>query len=507
VNLFADMGAQPATLKTGLVVATKTADTTPPSSVITSGLDGQTLADGAKLTISGTASDVGGVVAGVEVSTDGGATWRPATGKTSWSFTWIAHGSPTANVKTRAVDDSGNLENPGTGAKVAISCPCSIWGNNVIPDVPDSGDAGSVELGLKFSSETSGTITGVRFYKSTNNKGTHSGNLWTATGQLLASATFSGETASGWQTVAFSTPVSIIANTSYVISYFAPQGHYAQASGYMYPHPSPMPAGNGSVDSSPLHAPRNTPTLGNGLYMYAASSSFPVNTYNAENYWVDVTFQPAAVTTPAVASTTPAGGATGVAVSVAPSATFNQAVSASSITFTLKDPSNNPVNGTTSYNTSTHTATFTPAAALAYSTGYTAAVSGATNSTGQTMTTPYTWTFTTAAAPTAPVVTSTTPAPGTSGVSTKIKPAATFNQAVSASSITFTLKDANNIPVTGTTSYNTSTNTVTFTPSAALNVSTAYTATVSGATNSTGQTMTTPYTWTFTTAAKRGGGP
>jgi hypothetical protein len=123
------------------------------------------------------------------------------------------------------------------------------------------------------------------------------------------------------------------------------------------------------------------------------------------------------------------------------------------------------------------------------------------------MTTPYTWTFTTAAAPTAPVVTSTTPAPGTSGVSTKIKPAATFNQAVSASSITFTLKDANNIPVTGTTSYNTSTNTVTFTPSAALNVSTAYTATVSGATNSTGQTMTTPYTWTFTTAAKRGGGP
>jgi hypothetical protein len=50
---------------------------------------------------------------------------------------------------------------------------------------------------------------------------------------------------------------------------------------------------------------------------------------------------------------------------VAPSATFNQAVSASSITFTLFDTRKNPDNDTTIEHTSTLTATFTPAAALA----------------------------------------------------------------------------------------------------------------------------------------------
>jgi len=33
------------------------------------------------------------------------------------------------------------------------------------------------------------------------------GNLWTTSGTLLATATFSNETASGWQEVTFATPV------------------------------------------------------------------------------------------------------------------------------------------------------------------------------------------------------------------------------------------------------------------------------------------------------------
>ena len=501
VNLFADMDAQPATLMAGLVAATKSTDATAPSSVITSGLNGQTLADGVKITIGGTASDAGGVVAGVEISTDGGATWHPATGKNTWTYSWIAHGSPTANVKTRAVDDSGNLETPGAGVTVEISCPCSIWGTNVIPDVVDSGDTGSLELGLKFSSDTAGTVTGVRFYKSTNNTGTHSGSLWTLAGQRLATATFTGETASGWQSVTFSTPVAITANTTYVVSYFAPQGHYSQATGYMHPHPSPIPAGRSSVDSAPLHALRNTPTSGNGLYAYSGSSAFPSNSFNAENYWVDVMYMNGAATTPSVASTTPAAGATGVAVSTAPSATFDQAVTPSSITFTLKDSGNNFVTGATSYNSATNRATFTPASALAYSTTYTATVSGATTAAGKTMTTPASWTFTTAATPTVPTVTSTSPAAEATGVAVGTAPTATFDQAVTSSSITFTLRDSGNNPVAGSSSYDSEGDTVKFTPTGALANSASYTATVSGATNSAGMTMAAPRTWTFTTAA------
>ena len=88
---------------------------------------------------------------------------------------------------------------------------------------PTPGSASAVEVGVKFTSDVSGTVTGIRFYKASKNTGTHVGNLWTASGRKLASATFTGETASGWQQVTFSSPVSINANTTYVASYFAPR--------------------------------------------------------------------------------------------------------------------------------------------------------------------------------------------------------------------------------------------------------------------------------------------
>ena len=91
-----------------------------------------------------------------------------------------------------------------------------------------------VEVGVKFTSDVYGTINGIRFYKSTANTGTHVGNLWTAGGQLLASATFTSETASGWQSVSFSKPVPILPGTTYVASYFAPKGHTADDDYYLY---------------------------------------------------------------------------------------------------------------------------------------------------------------------------------------------------------------------------------------------------------------------------------
>ena len=70
-----------------------------------------------------------------------------------------------------------------------------------------------MELGVRFRSDVAGVITGIRFYKGAQNTGPHTGNLYTATGTVLASATFTNETASGWQQVTFASPVSIAANT------------------------------------------------------------------------------------------------------------------------------------------------------------------------------------------------------------------------------------------------------------------------------------------------------
>ena len=70
-------------------------------------------------------------------------------------------------------------------------------------------------------------ITAIRFFKGLRNTGTHIGNLWTAEGTHLGSVTFTNETASGWQQATLSPPVSVAANTTYVVSYYAPNGFYA----------------------------------------------------------------------------------------------------------------------------------------------------------------------------------------------------------------------------------------------------------------------------------------
>src|SRR5438874_858170 len=211
----------------------------------------------------------------------------------TWSYSWIAHGYPSNTIDARAVDDSGNRGNPGQGDTVNVTCPCSIWGINVTPEESDSGDSTPVNVGVKFQASIPGTVTGIRFYKASANIGTHIGELWTANGQqLLASATFTNETGSGWQEVDFSQPVAIDANTIYIASYFAPNGHYSDNNEYFYTTP---PMGTNptitTVNSPPLQAPRNTNGSVNGVYSYSNTPTFPTDTFKATNYWVDVIFQ------------------------------------------------------------------------------------------------------------------------------------------------------------------------------------------------------------------------
>src|SRR3972149_4018871 len=60
--------------------------------------------------------------------------------------------------------------------------PYTIWNNSVVPAIVAASDGSAVELGVKFRSDVAGYVTGLRFYKSSSNTGTHVGNLWTSTG-------------------------------------------------------------------------------------------------------------------------------------------------------------------------------------------------------------------------------------------------------------------------------------------------------------------------------------
>jgi hypothetical protein len=284
VNLFADMGVQPGSLQPGLTPATASTDHTPPTSVITSPAPGAIVQTGSPVTITGTASDSGGgVVGGVEVSVDGGATWHPATGRASWSYTWWPNAPGVITIRSRAVDDSGNLESPSAGRNVqVIASPngYSIWTNAATPIISPPYNEPQ-ELGLKFYSDVAGTITGVRFYKAADSTGIHVGNLYDSSGNLLATVTFSNETASGWQQALFSSPVAISPNTIYVASYTETTGSIAENLDYFIQH---------GVDNGALHAPSDAAAGGNGVYHFG--SGFPDTSYRSSNYWVDVLFNP-----------------------------------------------------------------------------------------------------------------------------------------------------------------------------------------------------------------------
>jgi hypothetical protein len=249
-----------------------------------------------------------------------------------------------------------------------VVCPCSLWGSPVI-GVADAGDANAVELGVKFRSDVDGYVTGVRYYKSAANSGTHIGNLWTTSGTRLATATFGSESATGWQQVTFANPVAIAANTIYIASYHTNAGHYAATAGYHL----------AAVDSPPLHTIANA-ISGNGVYAYGASA-FPSNTFNATNYWVDVIFESSILdsTPPTVTATSPAGGASNIAPTAAVTVTFSESVDPSTVnpsTLELRDAANTAITGAVAYNAATRTATLTPAAALTAGATYTARVRG-----------------------------------------------------------------------------------------------------------------------------------
>lgn len=133
-------------------------------------------------------------------------------------------------------------------------------------------DSLPVELGVRVTANTDGRVSGVRFYKGAGNTGTHVGNVWDTNGRRLATATFTGESATGWQTVKLSTPIPLTKGQSVVVSYFAPRGHYAQQQ-YAFTRSQ-------TLSGSGLMADR-------GVYSYSATSAHPSQSWHDSSYYVE----------------------------------------------------------------------------------------------------------------------------------------------------------------------------------------------------------------------------
>ncbi len=199
----------------------------------------------------------------------------------------------------------------------------SLFSSDDTPNIVTANDSSAVELGMKFRSSVATQVTGLKFYKSPQNTGIHVGNLWSTSGSKLAKVTFSNESASGWQTATFSTPVSIAANTTYIVSYHAPNGYYSVDENYF----------NESHTNGTLTALADGAQGGNGVYKYG-SGGFPTDTWRASNYWVDIITASSDSTPPTVSISAPTSGST-VSGNAVVTASADDNVSVSKVQFKL----------------------------------------------------------------------------------------------------------------------------------------------------------------------------
>jgi hypothetical protein len=156
---------------------------------------------------------------------------------------------------------------PGT-----YNCPCSGFLDTNTPDGTYT-DGQVITVGVKFSSLIDGKLTHIKYYKGSQNTGVHVGKVWSSTGQLLATVTFTGETASGWQKQALPTPLTITKNTQYTVSVYNASKYYSDTVNYY----------TSETTKEALVFP-----VGAGVYTY--SDAYPTESWNDSSYFVDFIF-------------------------------------------------------------------------------------------------------------------------------------------------------------------------------------------------------------------------
>jgi len=157
---------------------------------------------------------------------------------------------------------------------------------NQIPSLTnlcDGSPCSSYELGMKFRSSVAGQVTAIRYFKDANEPaGNHVGHIWDLSGNLLATTTFLNETGNGWQQQALGAPLSIQANTTYIVSVNL-VSHYVDTPGGLV-----TAVVNGALSSV---ADGMNGVLGN-------SGTFPAQSFNSSNYFRDIVFTPGSTPPP-----------------------------------------------------------------------------------------------------------------------------------------------------------------------------------------------------------------
>ena len=210
---------------------------------------------------------------------------RTATGYTPPDDSMMSWGNPT-DVTIVSLGDWSEDMGKAAALSTSGSTSTTVFTGSVT-DWVYQGPYASLEVGTAFTSDVAGQVTGLRFWRSQltgGDTGTHTGHLWDNSGNLLATATFSASSATGWSDVTLSSPVSITASTTYVVSY---DSTIITVTAGVFP-----------VTNSPMHGSA-------GVYSETPGTFPTLETTNGGCYWVDVDFQYSAGTTNAITMTNP----------------------------------------------------------------------------------------------------------------------------------------------------------------------------------------------------------
>jgi hypothetical protein len=163
--------------------------------------------------------------------------------------------------------------------------PGDLVGLTVKNSVIDDG-VPNVEVGEKFQTLYPGVVLKLGFYKAIPNTATTTLNLYDASGNNLATASYTDPTGTqtGFMKVSIS-PLPILANTTYIVTYFNPTGNYVIKNGVF---------ANDVIRGSIKGLKYEPFGVGNGPNgVYRAGAGFPNNFCGGceATYFADVEFQ------------------------------------------------------------------------------------------------------------------------------------------------------------------------------------------------------------------------
>ena len=234
VNLFADMGAQPATLQSGLVAATRVRRRR--------GADlGHHVAGQRRRVTPGSRSRSAARRPTPAAARSAASRSPPTAARPGGARTAAPRGrsrgrparSRATRIRSRAVDDSGNLESPGAGVTVTAgsgnsACPCSIWGPTATPaKAAETTDTAPIEVGTRFRSDAPGGSAASASSRARRTPAPMSGTSSAGPARCSRPRRSRTRRRAAGRRSASAHPVEIAADTTYVASYHAPRGNYA----------------------------------------------------------------------------------------------------------------------------------------------------------------------------------------------------------------------------------------------------------------------------------------